>query len=141
MRQSEQQRAFEALLNPILGASYNMAFHLTHSRDEAEDLVQEAALLAFRGFHTFQAGTNFKAWFFRIMTNQAIQKYRKRQREPEITEIEGVPELYLYQHTAQAGLHGRNQDPVHTVLDRIDGERIAAAVADLPEEYRIVSAL
>jgi RNA polymerase sigma-70 factor, ECF subfamily len=141
MTQSEQQQAFEALLKPILSACYSMAFHLTHSRDEAEDLVQETTLLAYRGFHTFQAGTNFKAWFFRIMTNQAIQKYRKRQREPDITEIEDVPELYLYQHTAQAGLHARNQDPVHAVLDRIDGERIAAALADLPVEYRIVSAL
>jgi RNA polymerase sigma-70 factor, ECF subfamily len=141
MAQNELQRAFEVLLNPILGASYSMAFHLTHSRDEAEDLVQETALLAFRGFHTFQPGTNFKAWFFRIMTNQAIQKYRRRQREPEITEIEDVPELYLYQRTRQAGLHARNQDPVHPVLDRIDGERIAAAIADLPEEYRVVAAL
>jgi len=141
MTQSEPQQAFEALLKPILGAAFSMALHLTHSRDEAEDLVQETALLAFRGFHTFQSGTNFKAWYFRIMTNQAIQKYRKKQREPEIKEIEEVPDLYLYQHTAQAGLHTQNQDPLRTVLDKIDGEQIAGAISALPVEYRIVAAL
>jgi RNA polymerase sigma-70 factor (ECF subfamily) len=141
MTQSERQSAFEALLQPILSAAYSMAYNLTHNRDEASDLVQETSLLAFRGFHTFQPGTNFKAWFFRIMTNQAIQQYRKRRREPEIKEIEDVPELYLYQHTLQAGLHGRNQDPVSTVLGKIDGERIAAALAALPEEFRVVCAL
>jgi RNA polymerase sigma-70 factor (ECF subfamily) len=141
MTQNERQQAFEALLKPILSSCYSMAYNLTHSRDEAEDLVQETALLAFRGFHTFQPGTNFKAWFFRIMTNQAIQQYRKRQREPEIKEIEDVPELYLYQHTAQAGLHARNRDPVHSVLDKMDIEQIAGAIAGLPQEYREVSAL
>jgi RNA polymerase sigma-70 factor (ECF subfamily) len=75
---------FESYLTPILTAAYGTALHMTRHPDDAEDLVKEAALQAFRAFSSFQEGTNFKAWFFRIMTNLFINRYRKRQREPEI---------------------------------------------------------
>ncbi len=61
------QEEFEALFGPILGMAYGTAVRLTRDRTEAEDLVQDAALLAFRAFGSFQPGTNFKAWFFRIL--------------------------------------------------------------------------
>ena len=66
---SDASRTFEQLLAPILGAAYGTALHMTRHKDDAEDLVQEAAVRAFRSFHTFQEGTNFKAWFFKILTN------------------------------------------------------------------------
>lgn len=138
---AELQRQFEALLAPLLGAAFGTALHLTRSQDDAEDLVQEAALLAFRGFPRFEAGTNFKAWFFKILTNVFYQRYRRRHREPEVAPLEDVSELYLYVQTARAGLHGAGMDPAELVLGKLDAEAIARALGTLPEEYRVVAAL
>ena len=75
---------FESYLTPILTAAYGTVLHMTRNSDDAADLVQEAALQAFRAFDSFQEGTNFKAWFFRILTNLFINVYRRRQREPVV---------------------------------------------------------
>jgi RNA polymerase sigma-70 factor, ECF subfamily len=131
----------ERLLAPILGPAYGTALHMTRNREDAEDLVQEAAVQAFRAFHTFQEGTNFKAWFFRILTNLFLYKYRQKQREPQIVEFEDAPDLYLYAETRQAGLHAWSADPAALVLRKMDAEQVAAAIASLPEEFRTVCAL
>lgn len=131
----------EAHLAPILGPAYGTALHLTRNREDAEDLVQEAAVRAFRSFHTFQEGTNFKAWFFRIMTNLYLNSYRQKQREPQVVEFEDAPDLYLYAETRQAGLHERSADPAALVLRKMESEHVAAAIAALPEEFRTVCAL
>lgn len=138
---SDPSQSFEQLLAPVLGAAYGTALHMTRHRDDAEDLVQEAALRAFRFFHTFEPGTHFKAWFFRILTNVYVGKYRQKQREPEIVNLEEAPELYLYSHTMAAGLHARSTDPAALVLRQLDTEQVTAAIAALPEEYRTVCAL
>jgi RNA polymerase sigma-70 factor (ECF subfamily) len=136
---------FEAYLTPLLGAAYRTALHMTRHRDDAEDLVQEAALQAFRAFHTFEAGTNFKAWFFRILTNLFINKYRKQQREPAMDQmppLDDAPVLYLYKRTQELGLHGGwNSDPAALVIDKLGADFIARAIEALPEDYRIVCAL
>ena len=135
---------FEALLTPILDAAYGTALHMTRHRDDAEDLVQEAALQAFRAFGTFQPRTNFKAWFFRILTNLFINRYRQKQREPEIdllSALEDAPILYLFRQTRNMGLHAWNSDPAALVIDKLEATQVAAAIAALPEEYRIVAAL
>ena len=75
-------------------------------RTEAEDLVQDAALLAYRAFGSFEPGTNFKAWFFRILTNAFYSRHRKEKHEKANLSTEEVPALYLYSRTAEAGLHG-----------------------------------
>ena len=134
-------KKIEEYLAPILGPAYGTAFHLTRNRDDAEDLVQEAAVQAFRFFHTFQEGTNFRAWFFRILTNLFLNKYRQKQREPQVVEFEDAPDLYLYAETRQAGLHSRSADPAALVLRKMEVEHVAAAIAALPEEFRTVSAL
>jgi RNA polymerase sigma-70 factor, ECF subfamily len=135
---------FEVLLTPLLDAAYGAALHMTRNRDDAEDLVQEAALQAFRAFDTFQPGTNFKAWFFRVQTNLFINKYRQKQREPEIDsyhELDDAPMLHLYRQTRNLGLHSWNSDPAALVLDKLEATQVAAAIAALPEEYRMVAAL
>ena len=137
-------QTFEAYLTPLLGAAYGTALHMTRHRDDAEDLVQEAALQAFRAFDTFQTGSNFKAWFFRILTNLYINAYRKKQRQPEIETLDeraDAPMLYLYRQTRAMGLHSWNLDPAAFVLNKLETTQVAAAVAALPEEYRIVAAL
>jgi RNA polymerase sigma-70 factor (ECF subfamily) len=135
---------FESHLTPILTAAYGTALHMTRNGDDAEDLVQEAALHAFRAFDSFEEGTNFKAWFFRILTNLFINAYRRRQREPGIDalpDLEDAPALYLFKQTRELGVHAWNADPAALALDRFETEQVCRAIAALPEEFRIVSAL
>jgi RNA polymerase sigma-70 factor, ECF subfamily len=133
--------SFEELLTPLLDSAYGTALHLTRNPADAEDLVQEAALLAHKGFRTFTAGTNFRAWFFRILTNAFYTRYRKRKREGTSVELEDTPELYLYAQTAAAGLHGESEDPAGLLMSKLDAESIHAAIGALPEEYRVVATL
>jgi RNA polymerase sigma-70 factor (ECF subfamily) len=135
------QAEFEALFRPILQMAYGTAVRLTRSRTDAEDLVQEAALLAYRAFGTFQRGTNFKAWFFRILTNAFYSRHRKERHEKANLSSEDVPALYLYQKTAESGLSGSETDPAAAIMDRLDADRVGQALETLPEEYRMVATL
>ncbi|MFQ5889499.1 MAG: sigma-70 family RNA polymerase sigma factor [Gemmatimonadota bacterium] len=135
------RKSFEALLSPLLGAAYGLAVSLAHDGAEAEDLVQEASLLAFRHFSTFRTGTNFKAWFFRILTNAFYAQRRKEKRQPSSVDLDDVPELYLFRRTLEAGLHARSDDPARLVLGRLSLEQMTRAIEALPDEYRVVSAL
>jgi len=131
----------DSLLLPLLNGAFGTAMHLTRNRADAEDLVQESALLACRGFKTFEQGTNFKAWFFRILTNCFYSKYRKKKREGTQLELEDSPELYMYCQTAAAGLHARTEDPAAVVMAKMDSEQVGGAIDALPEEYRVVATL
>ena len=135
------QVEFEQLLSPILQMAYGTAVRLTRNRTEAEDLVQDAALLAYRAFGTFQRGTNFKAWFFRILTNAFYSRHRKEKHEKANLSTEDVPALYLYTKTAEAGLHGRESDPASAIMDKLDTEQVSEALEALPTEYRVVATL
>jgi len=132
---------FECLLTPLIDSAYATAYHLTRNRDNAEDLVQEAALQAFRAFHTFRDGTNFRAWFLKVLTNLFLQNCRKQRRQPEISDLEEATELYLYSQTRQVGLHTLSPDPAGLVLHKLDAERVSEALGALPEEYRVVCTL
>ena len=137
----ETAETLEALLAPILGAAYGLALRLARNRTDAEDLVQEAAFQACRGFHTFQRGTNFKAWYFRILTNCFYYKHRRHQREPELVDVEDASELYIYLKATEHGLISEGDDPAAQVLDKIVEDQIADAIASLPAEFRVVCAL
>lgn len=132
---------FEALLSPILSIAYGTAVRLTRDRTEAEDLIQDAALLAYRAFGSFQSGTNFKAWFFRILTNAFYSRHRREKHEKAHCSTEDLPALYLYSKTAELGLHSRESDPASALMDKLDTEQVGAALEVLPEEYRIVATL
>lgn len=132
---------FEALLGRVLDPAYGVALRLTGNAADAEDLVQEAALRAFRGFASFVAGTNFKAWFLRILTNRFFTSYRKRQREPVIADDDDGLDLYLYQSAAANGIVLDGANPAGALLQKLEGTEIAAALGRLPEEYRVVAVL
>ena len=133
--------SFEELLRPLLGPAYGVALHLTRNRPDAEDLVQDAALLAFRGFGTFQPGSNFKAWFYRIIYNTFVSKYRQRRSERGMLGLEEASELYIQLRTHEAGLHLQGSDPVKTAIGRMESQQVAAALQALPEEYRAVATM
>lgn len=129
---------FTALLEPLLDAAYRMALHLTRQPADAEDLLQEAALLAFRHFARFEPGTNFRAWLFRILVNRFYTRYRRT--DARLTYDDGAVARGASDATP-AGFFTRVPDPSAQLLDRLDAQAIAAAVAMLPREFRAVCTL
>src|SRR5947199_2021869 len=87
---------FADLAMPHMSGLYAAAMRMTHNASDAEDLVQETYLRAYRGFEGFQEGTNLRAWLYRILTNAYINSYRAKQRRPEEQDLEDVEDLYLY---------------------------------------------
>jgi RNA polymerase sigma-70 factor (ECF subfamily) len=132
---------FQSLLMDVLPAAYGYALRLSRNRADADDLVQEAALLALRGRSGFEAGTNFKAWYFRILTNCFRGRHRQQQRRPQTVDFDDTPDLYLYARSAESGLPHSGEDPASELISRLGTERVAAAIAALPEEFRVVSTL
>lgn len=138
---SEPQETFRTLLMPLLDAAYGWALHATRNRADAEDLVQEAVLNSLRAFHTFQVGTNFKAWFFRILMNCFYTNYRKRRSERVSHSIDDAPELFIMERSIEAGLDTTGTDPARAAMARIQDEHVAEALQKLPEEFRVVATL
>jgi RNA polymerase sigma-70 factor (ECF subfamily) len=139
MSQAAPQRAdlearFEAEAMPILLGMYSAAFRLTRNAADAEDLLQETSLRAYRGFHQFQEGTNLKAWLYRILTNTFINIYRKKQREPQTISDEEVEDWYLYSKLA-----GNAAEPSAetSVIESLPDEDVQEALSSLPEQFRI----
>jgi len=92
----EQRRArFDRDALPLLDQLYTAALRLTRHQADAEDLVQEAFMKAFGAFHQFEAGTNLRAWLYRILTNAYINTYRKRQREPQQSAAEDIEDWQI----------------------------------------------
>ncbi|HLG92483.1 MAG TPA: sigma-70 family RNA polymerase sigma factor [Acidimicrobiales bacterium] len=120
-------------------ALYSAALRMTRNSADAEDLVQETYLKAYRAFDTFQEGTNLKAWLYKILTNSYINSYRARQRRPEQADgdIEDVEELYLYRRLGglEAAAAGRSAE--EEVLSRFTDEEVKAALESLPDQFRI----
>ncbi len=129
------------MLEPLLAAAFGTALRFTRNHAEAEDLVQDAALLAYRGFGSFERGSNFRAWFFRILTNAFYSRYRRQKRQGTEVELEDAPELYLYEQTEALGLHARTADPATDLMNRLDAEAVGQAIDALPDEYRIAATL
>lgn len=132
---------FEQLLSPLLAPAYRTAASLVGDRTEAEDVVQEAALLAFRAYDSFEPGTNFRAWFFRILTNVCYGRHRQRRRRPQTVEFDDAPDLYLYEMAQQSGAYADTANPAAAILGKFTVEQILTAIDMLPEEYRAVAAL
>lgn len=137
----DRRAEFEALFESILPRAYSAARYMTGDAAEAEDLVQDAALLAWRGFDGFESGTNFRAWFLRILTNHNYTRVRRAGRRPQTASLEDVPDLYLYRKTG-AGAGGlAAADPAGALIEALDVEEVRRAIGELPEEFRTVAAL
>ena len=132
---------FESLFTLAASSAYGVAFRLSRNQADAEDLVQEAALLAFRAFDSFEQGTNFRAWFFKILTNCYFSKRRREKSRPVTSDLDDTPDLYLYARSSETGFPTQGPDPAAQLLDKLGTERVVEAVNRLPEEYRVVSTL
>jgi RNA polymerase sigma-70 factor (ECF subfamily) len=129
---------FEREALPLLRELYAAALRLTRNPADAEDLVQEAYLRAYRGFGGFQEGTNLRAWLHRILTNTFINAYRKRQREPQTVPEEEVPDWYLYEKLVGNGAEASAETQV---LEALPDEDVQEALASLPARFRLAVVL
>src|ERR1700704_7154785 len=102
---------FETEALSFLDALYRTALRMTRSEAEAEDLVQETYIRAFRFRAQFTPGTNLKAWLFRILTNTFINQYRRKAARPETTELDDVEEATLYHRMAAPGAASSSPQP------------------------------
>jgi len=129
--------AFQISLDPVLEVAYGYAVKLTHNRDDAMDLVQEASIQSFKSIHTFETGTNFKAWFMKILPAKFYKSKARAAKRSNTVALEDAEDLYLFIESDKAGV----RDTASEVLDKLDAEEVQRAIDDLPEEFRVVCLL
>lgn len=132
----EQKKRFEDIAFTYMDSLYSTALRMTRNTAEAEDLVQDTYLRAYRFFNKFEEGTNFKAWIFKILTNTFINKYRKKIRTPQQVQLDKV-EFGLESEDDQKSLKewgGFDEANYEELFD----DDIKAALAQLSDEFRMV---
>ena len=135
-REAAATRArFEAEALQHLDALYRTALRMTHNPSDAEDLVQDALVRAYRFYDRFEQGSNFRAWLFKILTNTYINSYRRKHARPQESSLEDTEDFFLYnQLRDQSG--DRITDVEDTVLDRLGADAIQRAIDQLPSQFR-----
>src|SRR5271169_1344305 len=122
---------------PLRDIMYRHAFRMSRNHADAEDLVQEAMMKAYAGFHTFRPDTNLQAWLLRILINSYISDYRKKRRQPVLYSTEELTEQRLaetYTRSAPAGLRSAEDQ----ALDSLPDNDIKSAMQALPRQFRDV---
>ena len=114
---------------------YSAALRMTRNPADAEDVVQETFLKAFRAYDSYTEGTNLKAWLYRILTNTYINKYRKQQRRPSEVELGELQDLYLFKRLGEAS--GATQSAEADMLDAFVDTDVIEALESLPETFRL----
>ncbi|GAA3730696.1 sigma-70 family RNA polymerase sigma factor [Salinactinospora qingdaonensis] len=127
---------FVTAVTPYADQLYPMALRMTRNSADAEDLVQETFAKAFASFHQFRAGTNLRAWLYRILTNTFINGYRKKQREPRQEMTDEIKDWQLAAADTHASTGSRSAEA--EVMDRLPDMAIRRALARIPEEFRLV---
>ncbi len=125
---------FEKEAIPHMNAIYNYALRMTGDEDDADDLVQETFMKAFRFFDKFEKGTNCKAWLFRIMKNSFINDYRKHTKEPDKVDYDDVQNFYENIKSDEVESKHYELDAFSDLLD----DDISKAIEKLPEDFRTV---
>jgi RNA polymerase sigma-70 factor (ECF subfamily) len=132
----EERERFEALVGEHLDGLYGTALRLTRNRAAAEDLIQDTFLKAWRSFRTFQAGTNARAWLYKILMNAYIDSYRRSSRQPETVDHEDVGDFYLYAKAQESDEYRRAGDPEEILLSKIMDADVKEALEQVPEPFR-----
>ncbi|MCX6179147.1 MAG: sigma-70 family RNA polymerase sigma factor [Chlorobiales bacterium] len=131
-RQKQLEFQKEAVVH--LNSLYNYALHLTMNPDDAEDLVQETYLKAYRFFNSFERGTNCKAWLFKILKNNYINRFRKNSKEPGKVDYDLIKDFYHSIKDVRNDTTEADSDYFHSLLH----EEVYQALHSLPEEFREV---
>ncbi len=131
---SKMQREFESLAFPLIDRIYNTAIRMTRDHHDAEDLVQNTYLKAWRYFNGFERGTNFAGWILRILTNNFINDYRKKQLQPRRADIDTTLETVGNSDTTLKD----DSTELHLKYDELFDDTISTALQELPPDFRIV---
>ena len=126
---------FEAAAMPFVDGLYNTAFRMTRNAQDAEDLVQETYLKAYKYYDKFQEGTNFKAWIFKILKNTFINSYRKKQKQPHQSDFAAIEESFESQVSDR--VTDRLKSPEDELLEKVLDEDVQRALESLPDDYRM----
>lgn len=118
-------------------ALYSAAVRMTHNAADAEDLVQETYLKAYRSFGSFTEGTNLKAWLYRILTNTYINAYRAKQRRPVESDLDDVEDLYLYRRLGAIEQAQAGRSAEESLMEMFTEGEVRSALDQLPENFRM----
>lgn len=132
---SSAENDFETEAMSYIDAMYGAALRMTRNPQDAEDLVQETFVKAFRARDRFTMGTNLRAWLFRILTNTYISEYRKKQRRPLESHHEEIEDWQLAEASSHESQGLRSAEA--ETLDRLPDSAVKKALQDLPEDYRM----
>ncbi|MEV4221441.1 sigma-70 family RNA polymerase sigma factor [Nonomuraea sp. NPDC049725] len=135
MTDEQRQDWFERDVVPVTSQLFASAMRLTRNTADAEDLVQETVAKAYTSYHQFREGTNLKAWLHRILTNNFINDYRKKQRSPKLSAAEDIEDWQL--HAAESHTSTGLRSAENEALDRLPDNVVMNALRSLPEDFRI----
>ncbi len=130
------QTKFTELAMEYMPSLYSAALRMTRNPSDAEDLVQETYLKAYRGFHSFEENTNLKAWLYRILTNSYINRYRAQQRRVDETPMDQDDDFSLYRHLGELDPSRAGKSPEDEILDLFSNSEVVEAVESLSETFR-----
>ncbi|TVR35466.1 MAG: sigma-70 family RNA polymerase sigma factor [Nitriliruptor sp.] len=128
----ERRRRFAEEALPLVDRLYSAALRYTRDPSDAEDLVQETMVKAYRSFHQYRPGTNLKAWLYRVLHTTYISMYRKAQRRPQESLQEQIDDFSFYDEVARTGGSAERE-----VLESLTADEVKQAMADLPETFRM----
>jgi RNA polymerase sigma-70 factor, ECF subfamily len=134
-REAQRKREFEELTSPHLGSLYRFAVQKLRDAHQAEDLVQEVCLKAYRAFDRFEQGTNYRAWLFRILSNTILDLQRKTSKKPIEVDLDAGSPLFPLNIEAE---HNRLLDPEQQLMATSLAHAVRTALTDLPPEWQAI---
>lgn len=135
---AEKRRSFEKEAIPHMDALKRTALRMTKNESDAEDLVQEAFVKAYRFWDKFEPGTNSRAWLFKIMTNIFINDYRSKSRAPQSVSVDEIDDNFIY---GQLATTPADNSPEKELFAKIFDDDVKKAIEELPEDFRMVVVL
>ena len=132
--QETYDRIFEQEFLPQIDALYTFAYHLTYNEEDANDLVQETYLKAYRFIEHYMEGTNAKAWLFKILKNAFINQYRKRSKQPTQVDYEEVVNFHGEEDTQYSSYMDLREE----MFQHMMGDEVTNAINSLPVDFRVV---
>jgi RNA polymerase sigma-70 factor (ECF subfamily) len=133
--EDERTARFEADALVFLDQLYAAALRMTRNPADAEDVVQETYAKAYSSFHQFTPGTNLKAWLYRILTNTYINSYRKKQRQPQISDGENIEDWQLARAESHTSSGLKSAEMV--ALENLPDSDVKEALQELAPDFRL----
>jgi RNA polymerase sigma-70 factor (ECF subfamily) len=138
VQQQDKRKVFEAEALPHMDALYRTALRMTKNASDAEDLVQETFVKAYRFWDKFEPGSNCRAWLFKIMTNIFINDYRSKSRTPTPVNVDDIDDNYLYKYLSDSESYG---SPEQQLFAKVFDDDVKKAIEELPDDFRVVVVL